>query len=215
MNGSPCRETIRHLSDWTDRPTESVAGDPHLRCCLRCARRVDQARRVARLLRGMEPLAAPDALAADRVLSRVEAEVCDERTIGDALRAALPPMRMPFEVSVEAGIVSGASGRQVSGLLLHGLPRRKGPAWVWARVRADLRAWLDAERSASRRKLTRWLVGAAVTAAAVIVAATLETKVVTPPRLQAQIVDVEDPYDPSMSPARIMAEAAQRPAERK
>jgi hypothetical protein len=86
---------------------------------------------------------------------------------------------------------------------------------MWARVRADLRAWLDAERSANRRKLARWLVGAAVTAAAVIVAATIETKVTTPPRLQAQIVDVEEPYDPSMSHVMIMRAAATRPGERK
>jgi hypothetical protein len=180
---------------------------------------VDRARRTARLLRTLEPLAAPAALAADRVLPEIEAEVCEERAIGDVLRAALPPMRMPFEVSVEPEIVTTAAGRRMSGLLVRELPRRAGPAWVWARVRADLRAWLDAERSAGRRRLGRWvrrsLVGASVAAAAVIVAVAIEMHVTTPPTLQAQIVDVKEPYDPSMSPATIMREAATKPVERK
>jgi hypothetical protein len=211
-----CRETVANLADWADRPLEVAAVDPHLRSCGECARLVGRARQTAAALRAVEPVAAPAALSVETVLAGVRDEVCEETTVGDLLRSALPPVPMPFDVPVAGELASGISAERVSTLLERALPPRRGPAWVWGRVRADLRTWLGSQRSLKRRKVASWVAATLMTAAAVVVAARFAVEVWPPPQLHAalRVIDSEDPLDPSLSLARIMEEAA-RPAERK
>ena len=228
MKSHPCRQTIRDLADWADLPAEAALSDPHLRSCAGCARRVERARRSAELLRRCaEPArrcaaeSVPNAeerpqgasMVGETFLPALQATICEETAVGNLLRAALPPLRMPFDVPVASELASGASARRVGALLGRGLPPRSTPAWMWNRVRADLRSWLAAERSLRRRRVARWVAGALMTAAAVLIAVKIGVKLSPPTELRAaQIIDAPEPYDPSLLPASIM-EAAARPVE--
>lgn len=215
MRTPRCRETVANLADWVDRPLDVAAVDPHLRSCGECARLVERARRTAQALRAIEPVAAPSVLSVEKALADVYDEVCEATGVGDLLRSALPPVPMPFDVPVAGELASGICAQRVSTLLERALPPSKGPAWVWGRVRADLRTWLSSQRSLRRRKVASWVAATLMTAAAVVVATRIAVEVWPPPQLRAdRVIDSAIPFDASLSPASIMEEAA-RPAERK
>lgn len=215
----PCSTFLAGLADWA---LGRGPGVEHVRTCAACADRVRAARQTAALLRGLPAPELPAGLAEPAFLERIHEAIARssaESEVGVALSTGLTRKPMPLDPGWEGAVAAGAPTRTPA---LDSLEPKSAPAWLWARIREDVRVGLAERRQHQRRTFALRLAAAVILVAGASIGFWANhrahgglggTKSPSSPVGEGDIafVTVEAPFAVDVSPSLLVRDLARAP----